>query len=59
MAGLLELGGELSEPERELVRTVAKLRLMTHAQLAVLLATETTAPLSARLDGPPEAHATD
>ena len=41
-AGLLELGAGLSERERELVRELAKLRLMTHAQLTTLLGTAQT-----------------
>jgi hypothetical protein len=42
MAGLLELGAGLSERERALIRELARLRLMTHAQLAVLLDTDQT-----------------
>jgi hypothetical protein len=34
---LLALAGSLGEPERTVIETVAKLRLMTHAQLATLL----------------------
>ena len=37
-AGLLALGADLSERERTVILAVAKLRLMTHAQLAALLA---------------------
>ena len=33
-AGLLELGAGLSQVERDVIRTVARLRLMSHAQLA-------------------------
>jgi hypothetical protein len=41
-AGLLELGAGLTERERELLQTLAKLRLMTHAQLGELLESEQT-----------------
>lgn len=37
-AQLLALGAEMSPAERELVRDLARLRLMSHAQLAALLA---------------------
>lgn len=40
LAGLLELGEGLSKQERVLMRELAKLRLMTHAQLAVILGRE-------------------
>jgi hypothetical protein len=41
-AGLLELGASLPEGERELVRTISKLRLVTHVQAATLLGSEQT-----------------
>lgn len=46
---LLALGANLSEPERDIVRTVAKLRLATNAQLAALLVTSESgaSPISA------------
>lgn len=40
LARLLELEGELSEAERLLIGTVGKLRLMTHAQAAVVLGSD-------------------
>lgn len=42
IAGLLELEAGLSEHERKLIRTLARLRLMTHAQLAVILDAESS-----------------
>ena len=42
LARLLELEGSLTEQERVLIRTLAKLRLMTHAQAAVVLGSEAT-----------------
>jgi hypothetical protein len=41
-AGLLELGATMAEGERELVRTISKLRLLTHVQAAVLLGSQPT-----------------
>jgi hypothetical protein len=41
-AGLLELGAGLSQPERNLIRQLGELRLMTHAQLAMMLDAEQT-----------------
>ena len=41
-AQLLELGGSLSEREKELIQTLDRLRLMSHAQLAVLLEADQT-----------------
>jgi hypothetical protein len=39
-ARLLELGASLGESEREVIRTLARLHLMSHAQLAALLGFE-------------------
>lgn len=41
-ASLLELGADLGPQEREVIRQLAKLRLMTHAQLAGLLDSDQT-----------------
>jgi hypothetical protein len=41
-ARLLELGASLGDRERELIRTISKLRLVTNAQAAVLLGSDQT-----------------